>query len=188
MANVTCMEPQVLVDLLALSLEHAQLQESPPEECFIWVVSPWFTDVELALHPSGHHECLGSKQHASSLRLNEALQQFVQLGWKVSVAVLQYGQSSAGLHKNPQGFSREREVLRSLADLGADVYLCPNLHAKGIITPLGVVTGTTNYTHSGMNLQMQNALYFPLNHSEYATTRDQLMMFFRADWKTSTIP
>jgi phosphatidylserine/phosphatidylglycerophosphate/cardiolipin synthase-like enzyme len=188
MANVTAMEPQVLVDLLALNLEHCQLVALPQDQRTITVVSPWLTDMELALHPSGHHASLGLKGSAQSLQLSEALRWFCRQGWQLNLAVLRYGDSYCGLKKDPAHFQREVSVLRSLLLAGARIFLCPGLHAKGIVTPLGVVTGTTNYTHSGLHLQMQNAYYFPYNHSEFAKTRTQLLSFLQPQWRTSEIP
>ncbi len=188
MANVTSMEPQVLVDLLALNLEHSQLVTLPPNERTITIVSPWLTDMELALHPSGHHSSLGVQGHAQSLHLSGALRWFCKKSWKVNIAVLKYGESYSGLKKDRTSFSREYGFLQTLLDMGADVYLCPGLHAKGIVTPLGVVTGTTNYTHSGLHLQMQNAFYFPYNHQEFARTKVLLLSFLRPEWKCQRLP
>jgi hypothetical protein len=188
MANVTAMEPQVLIDLLALNLEHSQLVTLPPDQCSITVVSPWLTDMELALHPSGHHASLGPKGRARSMQLSEVLRWFCGQGWQVNIAVLRYGGSYSGLRKDPAAFSREINVLRSLLAVGGCVFLCPGLHAKGIVTPLGVVTGTTNYTHSGVHLQMQNAYYFPYNNQEFSKTRAQLLAFLRPEWKSETVP
>lgn len=188
MANVTAMEPQVLVDLLALNLEHSQLVTLPQDQCSITVISPWLTDMELALHPSGHHASLGSKDNAQSMQLSEALRWFCRQGWRVNIAVLRYGESFCGLRKDPALFSREVFVLRSLLAVGANIFLCPGLHAKGIVTPLGVVTGTTNYTHSGLHLQMQNAYYFSFNNQEFSKTRAQLLAFLQPEWRSVTVP
>jgi hypothetical protein len=188
MANVTAMEPQVLVDLLALNLEHAQLVTLPQAQRSITVISPWFTDMELSLHPSGHHASLGSKRGAQSMQLSEVLKWFCRQGWQVNIAVLRYGESYSGLRKDPALFSRELEVLRGLIGAGASVFLCPSLHAKGIVTPLGAVTGTTNYTHSGLHLQMQNAYYFSLNHEDFSKTRTQLLAFLRLEWRQMAVP
>jgi hypothetical protein len=188
MANVTAMEPQVLVDLLALNIEHSRLVVLPDSQKEITVVSPWLTNMELALHPSGHHASLGYKPSAQSMQLSEALVWFCRQGWHLNIAVLRYGESYSGLYKNPASFTREIEVLRHLISVGANVFLCPNLHAKGIVTPLGTVTGTTNYTHSGVHLQMQNAYYFSFNHEEFAKTRIQLEAYLRPEWRQTTIP
>lgn len=188
MANVTAMEPQVLVDLLALNLEHSRLLSLPAAQRNVTVVSPWLTDMELELHPSGHHASLGSRSSLQSYHLSEALHCFCREGWCVNVAVLRYGESYCGLRKDPLLFPREIGVLRHLLAAGANVFLCPGLHAKGIVTPLGVVAGTTNYTHSGLHLQMQNAYYFPYNHQEFAKTRSQLLSFLQPEWKSNVVP
>lgn len=188
MANVTSMEPQVLVDLLALNIEHSRLLPLPETQRVVTVVSPWLTDMELELHPSGHHATLGSRSNTQEYHLSEAILCFCRDGWCVNVAVLRYGESYCGLRKDPAQFSRELGLLRRLLSAGANVYLCPGLHAKGIVTPLGVVAGTTNYTHSGLHLQMQNAYYFPFNHQEFAKTRAQLLACLQPEWKSSMVP
>jgi phosphatidylserine/phosphatidylglycerophosphate/cardiolipin synthase-like enzyme len=173
MPNVTSIEPQVLVDLLALTLQDVDLNCTAEAE--IAVISPWLSDVELSLHPSGRHARLSGAHDASSLHFSECLQRLAQLGCSVRIGVLKYGASFAGFSKDPQKFSHERYVLTALLQAGAEIFLCPNLHAKGIVTPLGVITGTTNYTHSGLHLQNQNVNYFAFDHPDYAKNRAQLL-------------
>jgi len=187
MPNIPSMEPQILIDLLALSLEEAELGPATGER-LIAVVSPWFSNVELALHPSGCHSALGPPRHASSMRLAECLRRFCEKGWEVRVGVLKYGVSSGRLHKNLEDFGQERALLSSLRAAGAHVYLCPNLHAKGIVTPLGVITGSTNYTSTGLHLQMQNANYFAFDHPEYAGNRATLLAYLDNSFQVLTIP
>lgn len=182
------MEPQVLVDLLALNLEHSRLISLPEAQRSITVISPWLTDMELELHPSGHHSVLGVRSDSRAYHFSEALIAFCRAEWCVNVAVLRYGESYCGLKKSPSLFSREVSLLRRLLTAGANVFLCPGLHAKGIITPLGVVTGTTNYTHSGLHLQMQNAYYFSYNHAEFTKTCANLLSVLRPEWKSMTVP
>jgi len=55
------------------------------------------------------------------------------------------------------------------------VFLVPDLHAKGVVTPLGIVTGSTNITHSGLYAQSQNANYFAHGNADYAGNRTQLL-------------
>jgi hypothetical protein len=187
MPNVSAIEPQVLLDLLALSLLESESGNRGVSRTEIAVVSPWLSDVELALHPSGRHGCLGGTPALSSLRLGECLRAFRDKNWGVRVGVLKYGQSSGGLRKDPTQFSHERGLLRGLLAVGADVYLCPNLHAKGVVTPLGVITGTTNYTHSGVHMQMQNANYFAYDHPEYEGNRVTLLAYLHAEYRVSVI-
>ncbi len=53
---------------------------------------------------------------------------------------------------------------------------CPGfLHAKGVVTPLGIITGSTNITHSGLYAQSQNANYFAYGNADYAGNRTQLL-------------
>jgi phosphatidylserine/phosphatidylglycerophosphate/cardiolipin synthase-like enzyme len=186
MPNVTSIEPQVLVDLLALTLQDVDLKCGSAAEAEIVVISPWLSDVELSLHPSGRHARLSGVDDTSSLRFAECLQRLAQLGCSVRIGVLKYGASFAGLTKDPQKFSNERAVLSALFKAGAQIFLCPNMHAKGIVTPLGVITGTTNYTHSGLHIQNQNVNYFAFDHPDYAKNRAQLLANLQPQFRAST--
>lgn len=55
----------------------------------------------------------------------------------------------------------------------------PGLHAKGVVTPLGVITGSTNVTRSGLYAQAQNSNYFAHDHPGYSGNRTQLLHVFR---------
>ena len=182
------MEPQVLVDLLSLTLQDIDLYGRPATESEIAVISPWLSDVELSLHPSGRHARLGTTRDATTLRFGECLRRLAQRGCPVRIGVLKYGASFAGLVKNSQQFARERAVLTALLQAGAQVFLCPNMHAKGIVTPLGVITGTTNYTHSGLHLQTQNVNYFPFDHPDFAKNRAQLYANLQPQFRVAALP
>ena len=181
------MEPQILIDLLAMSLDEA-LHRPTQGNRVVAVVSAWFSNVELSLNPSGCYSALAPGLRATSMRLADCLTRFRQAGWEVRVGVLKYGNSTSGLKKDAAQFGPERALLRRLLQIGARVYLCPNLHAKGIVTQLGVITGSTNYTTSGLHLQMQNANYFAYNHPEYAANRDTLLGFLSAAFEVNAIP
>jgi hypothetical protein len=183
MPNVTSIEPQVLLDLLALNLYDEEIStelSGPPR---IALVSPWLSDVELSLKPSVWQSRLGSGQRDHGLKLGECLRRFCTNGWNVQIAVLKYGQSPSGLTKDPNSHKQEQQLLRVLKTAGAKIFLCPDLHAKGIVTPLGVISGSTNYTNSGMHLQMQNANFFAYDHADFETNRRSLMLHFRPDFE-----
>ncbi len=55
------------------------------------------------------------------------------------------------------------------------VFLVPDLHAKGVVTPLGITTGSMNIAHCGLYAQSQNANYFGHGNADYAGNRTQLL-------------
>jgi hypothetical protein len=179
MPNVTWLEPQVLVDLLAMNLYAAENDLALPGPAELAVVSPWLSDVEIDLRPGPWHQQLGVGR-AEKTTLSACLHAFRGLGWKVEVAVLAYGTGSSGLSKTEDSFSAEVRMLRSLYPSGVLLYQVPNLHAKGVVTPLGVITGSTNLPHSGLYAQVQNAIYFPYDHPDHAANRAQLLNCFRS--------
>ncbi len=73
-----------------------------------------------------------------------------------------------GLWNSP--FSANRRIAPAVR-----VFLVSDLHAKGVVTPLGIITGSTNITHSGLYAQSQNANYFAHGSADYAGNRNQLV-------------
>src|SRR5437867_1455420 len=179
MPNVTWQEPQVFIELLALNLFAAsnQMTVTGPRE--LAIVSPWLSDVEIGLRPGPWYQQLTAGVDVGSLTLSECLRAFRTLDWLVEVAVLSYGRSPSGLTKKPSDYPGELRLLSNLLADDVAVYLVPDLHAKGVVTPLGVITGSTNVTHSGLYAQAQNANYFAHDHPDYRANRIQLLNRFR---------
>jgi hypothetical protein len=188
MPNVAWQEPQILVDLLAVNLLADENEMAIPEPHRVSIVSAWFSEVELFLRPGPWHRHLQIERSAGTYSLNRILQRFLGRGWMVEVAVLAYGRNPSGLTKKPDEHRRERYVLRNLLSAGASVYLVPDLHAKGVITPLGLVTGSTNLTRSGLFLQAQNANYFPFDSADYHPNVTQLRSRFESLAPATAIP
>ena len=188
MPNVSWQEPQILVDLLAINLLAEENEMMLPGAMEISVVSPWLSEVELFLRPGLWHRQLQLERSAASYGLSRILQRFLVRGWAVDIAVLAYGFNPCGIHKDPNAHTRERQVLSRLLGLGATVHLVPDLHAKGVVTPLGLLTGSTNITRSGLFLQTQNALYFAHDHVEYPPNRQNLRACYQRSPKAASVP
>jgi hypothetical protein len=62
------------------------------------------------------------------------------------------------------------------------------LHAKGVVTPLGIITGSTNLTTSGLFAQSQNANYFAHDHADYAANRVQLLSRYAGINPATAVP
>jgi hypothetical protein len=152
MPNVAWQEPQALIDLLAVNLYAAETGMRLPGPREVGVVSPWLGDVELELRASPWHLQPSLARTDLALALTDCLGRFLDLGWSVEVAVLGYGTSPAGMSKPKEKFQAEVRLLRGLLGRGATVWLAPTLHAKGVVTPLGIITGSTNLTQSGLFL------------------------------------
>ena len=84
--------------------------------------------------------------------------------------------SERAREKPLQSFHTERRFLQRLLDTtSVRVFLVPDLHAKGVVTPLGIITGSTNITHSGLYAQSPSANYFAHGSADYAGNRTQLL-------------
>jgi hypothetical protein len=170
MPNVSWQEPQILVDLLALNLYADRNGMELPGPREIIVCSPWLTDIEMSLSPGSWHQQLTMGERESRVTFLECMRAFLGQGWTVRIAVLAYGPM-----KSFDAFHRERRLLRQLLQAGAEVSLVSMLHAKGVVTPLGLVTGSTNVTMGGLYQQAQNARYLAHDQPEYAADRAVLL-------------
>ncbi len=179
MPNVTWQEPQVLIELLAMNLFAAENGMVLPGPHELAVVSPWLTDVEIELRPGPWHQQLVVGTAPESLSLSSCLTEFRRLGWVVDVAVLAYGSAVGGLFKSAESYPHEVRLLRALEREGVRLYQVAGLHAKGVVTPLAIITGSTNLTHAGLYAQAQNANYFAHDHPDYTANRTQLLSCFR---------
>lgn len=188
MPNVTWQEPQIVVDLLAMNVLADKNGMFIPGLREIAVVSPWLSDVEIYLRPGPWHSQVVAGEMRGSSSVQACLAAFADAGWKVHVAVLAYGLNPCGIKKEASSFATERALLRELLRLGAKVYLVADLHAKGIVTPLGLVTGSTNITSSGLFAQSQNANYFSYKHPDYSANRFQLLGAFQGTTPAVAIP
>lgn len=184
MPNVSWQEPQIVTDVLALSLYAAANGQNCPGENSIALISPWLSNIEIALRPGPWYQMLTVGSSDDNPTLLGCVRAFKRHLWQVRIGVLKYGIDQE-IPKSPAAFEHERRWLRQALNDGAEVYLVPNLHAKGIVTPLGIVTGSTNLTHSGMYVQSQNANYFAYNHSDYPGNRQQLLALLREEYLAS---
>jgi hypothetical protein len=176
MPNVTWQEPQILLDLLAVNLFAELNGLTLPGARHIAVITPWFSNVELFLRPCPWHQQLTLGEVERNMAFRDALAEFSRRGWQADVAVLNYGRNPSGLEKPLESFRTERLFLQRLLDTtSVRVFLVPDLHAKGVVTPLGIITGSTNITHSGLYAQSQNANYFAHDSADYAGNRTQLL-------------
>ena len=179
MPNITWLEPQIFMDLLAVNYFAEINDQELPGQKELALISPWISNVELTLRPSVWHQNLTVGKRESNINLNKCIKCFCEIGWNVHIAVLQYGKSSSsGLYKDAASYKHESNFLKNILNYNANVYFCSDLHAKGIVTPLGIITGGTNITHSGLYLQSQNSNYFSFDHPEYESNRIQLMAKF----------
>lgn len=179
MPNITWQEPQIIVDILALNLFADKNKMTIPGPKDLTIISPWISDVELEMRPGSWYQQLTTGLRENYVSLYECINIFLETEWQVNIAVLAYGRSPSGLEKKADKFELERRLLKKAIDLNANVYLVPDLHAKGIITPFAIVTGSTNITHSGLYAQTQNVNYFPHDHPDYNDNLIQLMNSFR---------
>jgi hypothetical protein len=180
MPNITWQEPQILVELLALNLLSQRSGMAIPGPKEVALISPWISDVEIRMRSKRWNQ-LSVGESGRSCTIGSALQDFHNDGWSTHVATLAYGETLGGLTKDPDSPSsrRERRFLTALIQAGVLVYLLRGLHAKGVVTPLAVITGSTNLTKGGLFGQMQNTNYFAHDHPDYGSNRRQLVAKFQ---------
>lgn len=188
MSNVTWQEPQILADLLSLNLYASDSGLDIPGQRELALISPWLSNIELAMKPGPWYHLLTVGETKPQTNLLSCVRAFREHEWRVQLAVLTYGTVNTTMPKLAQDFESERRWLREAMAVGTEVYLVPHLHAKGIVTPLGIITGSTNLTYSGMYLQSQNSNYFAHSHPDYEGNRLQLLSTLRPEYRVTAIP
>ncbi len=95
-----------------------------------------------------------------------------------------------GAEQNIHGILTAKETVNKLLldTTSVRVFLVPDLHAKGVVTPLGIITGSTNITHSGLYAQSQSANYFAYDSADYAGNRTQLLGRYEGLTAVAEIP
>jgi len=179
MPNVSWQEPQIIVDTLALCL----IEESPKIACAA-IISPWFSNVEITLRPGPWYNRSARNFGDGAIDFRTIILMLLKRSWSVHVAVLKYGRNRRS-NLTKAYHRHEVDFLRQLDHFGARIHQIEDLHAKGIVTPFGAVSGSTNYTNSGMYRQLQNANYFAFDHSEYKGTKERLLSLFDCSASTN---
>lgn len=180
MPNVTWLEPQNLADLLAMNLFASSNGMEIGGDKEISLVSPWFTKFDLSLSPTGWHHQLKTGEFDRKATFQDCLCDALTDGWRLRIAVLKYNPSGS-ITKPREDFKPERKMLHQLRIKGANIFLVDDLHAKGIVTPLALVLGSTNYTYGGMHRQRQNASYYSVSNCDYGTHKRNLSIHFRGE-------
>ena len=122
MPNITWLEQQIFIDLLAANYFAEINDQELPGEKELAIISPWISNVELTLRPGVWHQNLTVGQRGYEINLSTCIKQFCERGWIVNIAVLQYGKSSSGLQKEASKHKHENYFLKEILLYGTRVY------------------------------------------------------------------
>lgn len=115
----------------------------------IWLVSPWITDVRVLRNEAGEFALLAPAWENRGIRLSEVLNHLMSLGTDLTVATRRGGNSSAFINA-------------LVRQDGACLNLCyaERLHEKGLLTDEFFLSGSFNFTHSGITLNEEIAYLY----------------------------
>jgi phosphatidylserine/phosphatidylglycerophosphate/cardiolipin synthase-like enzyme len=112
----------------------------------LWLVSPWITDIDVIDPTSGSFRAINPERDGVFARLTSVLARLQELGKDVTV-VTKPGDSSSFLRMlrsksppKPPGSSRGLQIVER-----------ETLHAKGLLGDDYCLSGSMNFSYSGMN-------------------------------------
>jgi phosphatidylserine/phosphatidylglycerophosphate/cardiolipin synthase-like enzyme len=117
-----------------------------PSRC-IWLVSPWLRDIEVIDNRSGAFRALDSDWERRWIRLSDVLRNLLGRGCHVVVA-------TRPLEDNLRVITTFRDALRDQAP-ELVVHTPSELHAKGLLGDTFCLSGSMNFTFSGLDYQTE---------------------------------
>ena len=142
----------------------------------LWLVSPWITDIDVIDPTSGSFRAINPERDGVFARLTSVLARLQELGKDVTV-VTKPGDSSSFLRMlrsksppKPPGSSRGLQIVER-----------ETLHAKGLLGNDYCLSGSMNFSYSGMN-KWDEALTFHTKKDAIA----ELRLEFEAEYGRRT--
>jgi len=136
---------------LLLGLFVSELFNPSPK---VWIVSPWISDITVIDNTGGNFNTINPDWSGKKISLSDVIIQMLSMSSKVYII------SNLDLH-NKTFFekikmrAKEEGFFDGLTTLNR-----PDLHAKGIITNNGSLSGSMNITFRGLELNEEKIEYF----------------------------
>lgn len=118
----------------------------------LWLVSPWLSDLELLDNRTGAYAALDPQWEPRHFRLAELLGRLMELGTRVILATRPVEHS--------ENFLRKLDDLVHSSGLHQQltVHRRPTLHLKGLLGDDYYLSGSMNFTFSGVELNEESVI------------------------------
>jgi hypothetical protein len=117
----------------------------------MWLASAWISDIEVIDNTARQFSSLCPDWMARPIRLSEVLCAILERGSEVVVIVRE--------HKHNQDFISRIERLRIRHPGKLFPIIAPSFHEKGILGDGYVLSGSMNFTYSGINTNDEHLIY-----------------------------
>ncbi|QDV37411.1 phospholipase D-like domain-containing protein DpdK [Tautonia plasticadhaerens] len=121
-----------------------------PSRC-LWLVSPWISDIPVIDNRANGFLCFEPRWARSQVRLSQVLGRLIELGSTVHVATRPVPHNDAFLDR----LRRHAEA----EDLPLHLHVSEELHEKGILGDGFYLSGSMNFTFSGISLNEEAVQY-----------------------------
>jgi hypothetical protein len=132
-----------------------------PSRC-LWLVSPWISDIPVIDNRTNGFLALEPEWARSQVRLSQVLGRLLQLGTTVHIA-------TRPLEHNQSFLARMRRQAEP-DKLPLYVHLVEELHEKGILGEAFYLSGSMNFTYSGISIN-EEAVHYSVDPGVVAHNR-----------------
>ncbi len=135
-------QKRAIRDLLQALFVAELLKPSRP----LWIASAWISDIELLDNAARQFSALYPDWPAGVIRLSEVIRALLERGGEVIIL------SRDAPHNH--AFARKMETLP-----GTRMLMTPEFHEKDIVGEHFLLSGSMNFTHSGITLNDEHLVY-----------------------------
>jgi hypothetical protein len=132
-----------------------------PSRC-LWLVSPWISDIPVIDNRTNGFLALEPEWARSQVRLSQVLGRLLQLGTTVHIATRPVEHNQSFLTRMRRQAEPDKLPLR--------VHLVEELHEKGILGEAFYLSGSMNFTYSGISIN-EEAVHYSVDRGIVAHNR-----------------
>jgi len=136
---------------LLLGLFVSELFKPSPK---VWIVSPWISDIIAIDNTGGNFNTINPDWSGKKILLSDVIIQMLSMSSKVYII------SNLDLHNKTFFDKINNKAKEEGLSEGLTTINRPDLHAKGIITNNGSLSGSMNITFSGLEINEEKIEYF----------------------------
>ena len=132
------------------------------------IISPYIRDIDNPhfVSKGPMSDILTTAEIRSNTKVTEILISIARQGCKVKLMTAPFGKRFG--KDNPDFNEEESKMLEKLKSAGIEIKSHQNNHAKNIVTPVGIITGSANFTNAALfwNIEQITIHHLPANQTK----------------------
>jgi hypothetical protein len=116
---------------------------------FLWIVSPWISDIPIINNTANSFQYLDSSWGRGLIRFSQVIKSLADLGTTIHVATRPDTHNLSFIDRLQEGIKKDK----------IHIHIVDNLHEKGIVGDSFYLGGSMNFTHNGITLNEEAVIY-----------------------------